>query len=158
MGNYVLLNALNQLAAAEPSAGGPDLRLGEVILAAPDVTAGEFLQLQQDLFAVSRRVTLYCSLEDKALYASQKKAEDKPVGLQVLVLRGRPMDTIHAAGFSEAFYDFNDSHSYFGNAPPVITDISYVVNQHKPPAERLPLSARRPVPKVINAFYWEIAR
>ncbi len=158
MGNYVLLNALTHLSAAMAGRPASGNRLGEVILAAPDVTAGDFLNLQQDLFAVSDRVTLYCSPEDNALLASQKRNEDKPVGLQVVVLKGKPMDTIWAKGFSEAFYDFNDSHSYFGNARAMLIDVRYLVNKHASPAERHPpLSVPQPAPKVIGAFYWEIA-
>lgn len=158
MGNFVLLNALPQLAAAMAGRPAPGNRLGEVILAAPDVTAGDFLLLQDDLFAVSDRVTLYCSPEDNALIASRVRNVDKPVGLQVIVLKGKPMETIWAQGFSEAFYDFNDSHSYFGNARALLVDLSYILNQHSPPAERHPpLGSAKPAPKVLGAFYWEIA-
>lgn len=107
---------------------------------------------------MSDRVTLYCSPEDNALLASQKRSDDKPIGLQVVVLKGRPMDTIWAKGFSEAFYDFNDSHSYFSNARAVLTDLRYLLNKRTPPAERRPpLSVRLPAPKINGAFYWEIA-
>jgi esterase/lipase superfamily enzyme len=158
MGNYVLLNALTNLVAAMADRPAPRSRLGEVVLAAPDVTAGDFLLLQDDLFAVSDRVTLYCSPEDNALTASRLRNLDKPVGLQVIVLKGKRMDTIWAKDFSEAFYDFNDSHSYFGNTRALLTDLRYLLNRHSPPAERRPpLGDRQPAPKVIGAFYWEIA-
>lgn len=158
MGNYVLLRALPHLAAAMADRPATDSRLGEVILAAPDVTGREFGIFEADLFTTSERVTLYCSPEDNALVASQRHSNDKPVGLQIFVLKGKPMDTVWAQGFSEAFYDFNDSHSYFGNAAALLTDIRYVVNGHEPPSKRNPpLGVRQSVPELFNAFYWEIA-
>ena len=156
MGNFVLLNALAKLNLAENSQAHPSRRLGEVILAAPDVTDGEFNKLHPALFRSSDRVTLYSSADDVALRVSKRKKSEQPIGIYELTDPLNPLDTISANGAFNSFYD--DGHSYFGNTIAVLVDISFLVNLRKPPLERRPpLGARVEAPALDGSFYWTIA-
>ena len=56
MGNRALVRVLKDLAISNSS-----LRFNQVLMAAPDVDRGEFLQLTKSIKAVSERITLYAS-------------------------------------------------------------------------------------------------
>ncbi len=66
MGHQVALPALRQLGAEKQK-----ILINELILNAPDFDVKEFSTFVSNITAVSKRVTLYCSSNDKAMLASK---------------------------------------------------------------------------------------
>ena len=136
MGNRYLLDAL-----AEFVTRNPDVQLGQLILAAPDVDRGQFVQRFNVIKSHADGVTLYASENDLALLVSKNvngapRAGDAS-GTPVL-LAG--LDTIDASNIAA------DSlgHSYFGQAPQVLGDILGLVRMGLGPSNRCsitPISA-----------------
>jgi len=128
MGNRYLLDAL-----AEFVTRNPDVRLGQLILAAPDVDRDQFVQRFNVIKSHADGVTLYASENDLALLVSKNvngapRAGDAS-GTPVL-LAG--LDTIDASNIAA------DSlgHSYFGQAPQVLGDILGLVRMGLGPSNR----------------------
>ena len=146
MGNRVLARVLKDFAISNAS-----LHFTQVLMAAPDVDRGEFIQLAKNIKAVSERITLYASSKDKALQASQAfhgypRAGD--AGDDIVVTP--EIDTIDA---SEVDTDFL-AHSYFCEDRTLLNDIFYVVREGKPPQHRYGLVQKLWQPGI----YWFFRR
>lgn len=133
MGNRYLLDAL-----AEFVTNNPDVQLGQIILAAPDVDRNQFVERFDVIRAHAEGVTLYASENDLALLVSKNvnggpRAGDAS-GTPVL-LAG--LDTIDASDIAA------DSlgHSYFGQAPQVLGDILGLVRMGLRPSNRCSVAA-----------------
>ena len=123
MGNRTLTKSLIALARKNPQ----KRLFGQVILAAPDVNAKEFVQ---DIAPLIRQtadnVTLYASSKDKALVASQQfnKVPRAGEGGKNLVV----VETIETVDASSIDTDFL-GHTYFANTWLLIHDIYQVINK-----------------------------
>ncbi|MGE3268976.1 MAG: alpha/beta hydrolase [Chloroflexota bacterium] len=145
MGNRVLTETIADAANIGGQPG--QARLGQIVLAAPDVDAQTLVLLADRLNGRADRFTLYVSSRDKALLASQRlhrypRAGDTRDGLCIV----RGMDTIDASAVDTSFL----GHSYFGAARSVISDIFALVRQGLAPDNRFGL--KRQVYQ--NETYW----
>jgi esterase/lipase superfamily enzyme len=145
MGNRIAMRALETL----PRKGqGRRTVLHEVVLTAPDIDSGEFLQLAAEIQAFASRVTLYASSRDKALMASHK-FHDAPrageSGKNIIVAKG--IDTVDATTADTSFM----AHGYFSSRRSVLSDIYYLM-RGAPPAGRHGLRQQ----SHPNGHYWEM--
>ena len=135
MGSEVVGKAAALVTPADSAA-----RFAQVVLAAPDIDARVFRrELLPVLRAHSQRVTLYASSDDDALRASRAVSGIWRLGLggdSLTVVDG--MDTIDATRVrADAL-----GHTLFGNSS-FLADLSLVIGEGRPPAERRLLAVRR---------------
>ncbi len=131
MGNRALVAALRDFDWDALPDGAA--RLDQVVLAAPDIDAGHFLQSAPQIAGLAGRTTLYASSGDAALTASRRvhgypRAGES--GEDLLVVDG--IDTIDASLVETDFL----GHSYYGDSRSVITDLFDMIHNDAPPAER----------------------
>lgn len=143
MGNMVLTRALARMASA-----GRDTVLDNVVLAAPDVPATLFeQQLAPAIRPLVRRLTVYMSANDKALWASRHLSDHLRLGeatRPILVVRGT--DTIDASDVPTDLL----GHGYFASSMNLIDDLVQLLDQKVPPRLRLtPASAH-------GQAYWRL--
>ncbi|HEY6767747.1 MAG TPA: alpha/beta hydrolase [Candidatus Sulfotelmatobacter sp.] len=129
MGNRALMRALTDLGKL-PTGGA---RLHQVVLTAPDIDAGEFVQLANQINPNAERVTLYASSRDEAIKASRRfhdYARAGEAGRNIIVMDG--VDTIDASSVDTSLL----AHSYFGSKRTVLSDLSYLLRDGYPPDRR----------------------
>lgn len=129
MGTRVLTMAL---AAARDE--GFDLKLNNVILAAPDIDADVFReQILPKITGFADRLTMYSSSGDTALKVSQKIHGNDRLGLGgpfLKLLEG--MDTVNASDIDTSLI----GHAYYGSHRLVVRDILNLVVRHLDPPHR----------------------
>jgi len=136
MGNRPLVAALRDIAAAPRSHAGP--RFNQVLLTAPDVDLGTFMQVAKAITGVAERITLYASSNDLALKASkayggyQRAGDSQP---NVVVQAG--IDTVDVSALDTDLL----GHSYVGDNRSVLSDIYTVLKDGTAP----PRFALRPM-------------
>ncbi len=165
-----------------PSASGEQsrpsqvrLRLGQVIFAAPDVSRPIFERQLAMLAPFARRVTIYTSAVDRALWLSEmlrsspragylgttKEPIRSPVyNVHVIDVTGKPLPRLSPKRLTE----FN--HNYFVENPAVLNDIQSIlkdgtVNNPKRRAEisKVPLKhsfVEVPYKDSSSSFYWKL--
>ncbi|MFM8550750.1 MAG: alpha/beta hydrolase [Nitrospiraceae bacterium] len=145
MGARALMAALHQIAQNPPGESLP--RFKEVVLLAPDVDAGVFVNQVQGIQRIAERVTLYASAKDKALVWSKtahgypRAGDAKP---SLLVVPG--VDTIDASWVDTSF----TGHSYYADSRSILFDLFSLLRHGKSPGERFGL-----LPKEQNGQrYW----
>lgn len=131
MGNRAVCEALSNL-SRDPAAS---LRLTHLVLAAPDIDAQTFAELAYALQRLSTRITLYESVNDKALQASRRIHGNPRAGEPLLVLPG--LDTIDASLIDTDFL----GHSYFSDNWPLLSDIHSILVHDESPDQRFGLIA-----------------
>jgi esterase/lipase superfamily enzyme/nucleoid DNA-binding protein len=141
MGNRALAQGLYELALASHSA-----RLANVILAAPDIDAGDFKNIGALMTRMSKRTTLYASSKDKALRESMRKHRFARAGDARTMVLVQGIDSIDASNRHTDFLD----HSYFGDHESLLNDIHQIVNLDLPPSKRFALEG---VPVDIPEFW-----
>jgi esterase/lipase superfamily enzyme len=129
MGNRPLLRALQRILATADLV--PAVRFGHLILAAPDVTRGLFLDVADQYRRMAQRTTLYVSDKDEALRASFRMQGDR-VGLAPPVTCAEGIDTIHVGKVNRTML----GHSTFAEARPVLEDIRHLLNYNASPQAR----------------------
>jgi esterase/lipase superfamily enzyme len=128
MGNRALAQALREAACH-----GINLRLHQVVLAAPDIDADVFTRDFAPLIRRSaHRVTLYVSREDKALKASRTVHGHNRAGERRLL--SPHFDTVDATPLAGGKLDL--AHSYFAEAKPVLLDLKRLLLFNAPPGSR----------------------
>lgn len=135
MGNRALTRALDAIANAAPSG----VRFQEIMLAAPDIDAGVFLQLTKSVSSTAHRVTLYASSNDEAIKASKDIHEYQRAGESgsgILVVRG--VDTVDVSAVNTDLI----GHSYYAENRSVLSDIFNLIRNGLPPDSRPGLEAR----------------
>lgn len=144
MGSDPTLEALARLRDIAAAGGKiPDIKLNEVIFAAPDVSRHLFNESAVRLAGtVAAGVTLYASANDIVLQVSKKvaggfvRAGDVP-------LEGPPLvagvDSIDISKVSTSSFAAN--HSEFGDRQPLIEDLRRLLTKREPPAARGYLAA-----------------
>jgi esterase/lipase superfamily enzyme len=136
MGNRVLLGALERMALAGKF---KDRRLGQILLAAPDVDVDEFRNRYVDTTVqAAEQVTLYISGADRALQASMHIHGYERLGLQrpdglamfpgVQLIDVSPVDTSLVG------------HSYYGSSSLLLKDMRAIVELGATPKQRAWLS------------------
>lgn len=131
LGNRVLLHAMQ--IACEQDPGFADTKpFGQVVLAAPDVSAITFNNLLPFVTQVSDQVTYYYSPRDDALRVSQKLNASEPIGLYAYF--DPLVSTINAqdAGMSVLF------HNYYASTRAVLLDVHLLLSRGLGPDQRMP--------------------
>jgi len=150
MGNLPLLNVLRDLGPSLP----PDVRLNEIILAAPDVDRDVFAYLASNIRQYGRGVTLYCSANDRAMAASRRVAGGVPRAGDVpadgpIVISG--IDTIDVSQTSTDMLALN--HSSYAQKSALLNDIGLLLQTgERPPEKRIPILQKVSTPK--GDYFW----
>jgi esterase/lipase superfamily enzyme len=142
MGSRALTAAATSLSGFRNRYG--ELVLSEIILAAPDIDSGVFLNLAKELQTgeVYHRITLYASSRDEALIASRRfhggfpragDSEPEPISID-------GVQTIDASAVDTSLL----GHSYFGDNRSVISDLFNLIHYGGPPRFGLEVVNRSP--------------
>lgn len=150
MGNLPLLNVLRNLGPSLP----PDVRLNEIILAAPDVDRDVFAYLAANIRQYGRGVTLYCSANDRAMAAARRvaggipRAGDVPVEGPIVV---SGIDTIDVTQTSTDVLALN--HSTYAEKSALLNDIGLLLRTgERPPEKRIPILQKVNTP--AGGYFW----
>lgn len=129
MGTRVLTQAL-----AQARDEGFELKLNNVILAAPDIDADVFKeQILPKISGVAERLTMYASSGDTALKVSQKIHGNDRLGLGGAFLKPiAGMDTVNATDIDTSLI----GHAYYGSHRLVVRDLLNLVVRHLDPPSR----------------------
>lgn len=129
MGTRVLTEAL-----ANARDEGFDLKLNNVILAAPDIDADVFRdQILPKIGGIARKLTMYSSTGDAALKVSQKIHGNDRLGLGgpfLKLLDG--VDTVNATDIDTSLL----GHGYYGSQKLIVQDILNTVIRNLDPPQR----------------------
>lgn len=124
MGHQVVLPALFELGKVGQLQAGQTERqmpLGEVILNAPDFDSDLFIKNIEMIKNLSRRVTLYCSYNDKAMFASETMNSSKRLG-GCTYMEG--VDSINVSLLDNSTFGLN--HGYYASRP-ILSDVFQVL-------------------------------
>lgn len=124
MGHQVVLPALFELGKARKLVPGDtnyQMPLGEIILNAPDFDSQLFTTNIEMIKNLSRRVTLYCSYNDKAMFASETVNSSKRLG-GCTYMEG--VDSINVSLLDNATFGLN--HGYYASRP-ILSDVFQVL-------------------------------
>jgi len=145
MGNLPLLRVLQALGPKLPT----DVRLNQIILAAPDVDRDVFQNLAASIKPYGRGVTMYCSSNDKAMQVARRVAGGIPRAGDVapegpVVMEG--IDTIDVSATSTEYLALN--HSSYAESSALLNDIGLLLQTgERPPDARVPILQRVATPK-----------
>jgi len=137
MGNRAVTETLKNIALSQKHA---EPLFGEVVLTAPDVDADHYRRnLADHVKAVSQRVTLYASSNDRALLASEgfhgaPRLGDSGDTLVILPT----METIDVSAVDTSLL----GHAYYGSNGSVISDLHELIASASPPSARAFLAPR----------------
>lgn len=155
MGNRALLEAVERInlrmSGKPPPAGQPKF-IRSLVLAAPDVDAGQFESRFEDAIKnVAEKTTVYFSSQDRALQLSQGIHGASRLGIFASQLgNAKHLDVIHIGPESL----FSVGHSYYGSDPVVLDDIRRVLHERSSPGDRSYLK----YVELEGSSYWEIDR
>lgn len=123
MGNRGLLGAVNRLAF--DAARRQHCRFGQIILAAADVDAGEFVELAEAYRAVAeKRTTLYVSERDKAVELSEWLHDFDRAGFAPPFSIVPDIETVSVTGVDMTLL----GHGYVAEARPVLEDMGELIH------------------------------
>ena len=174
MGNRALMQALDRMAlqwnqernhalalASDPdSPDGTSIarllrrselpRFGQIIMAAPDISADEFRQrYAETLRKLSSQITLYASSRDRALMVSTSVHGHNRAGLageDICIVDG--IDTIDVSHIDTSLI----GHSYYGDNPALIDDLRALIQLAQTTSERQWLEQ---VKMASDKVYWK---
>lgn len=136
MGNRAVTNVLKELYLEYQDDGK---LFNQVILAAPDVDAGVFINdIAPKITKTAEKVTLYASSKDRALIASRNvhgypRAGESGDGLVIV----DDVDTIDVTEIDTSLL----GHNYYGDSDSIVADIYQVLHRGDPPSNRPRLRA-----------------
>lgn len=124
MGNLVVLDALSNYARTSNP-----VKIGQLIMAAPDVDRDQFVQMEPDVRKITEGMTLYASSADKALALSRiparaPRAGDVPSDDGPIVLPD--METIDVTAIGDEIFGLN--HTEFATNRAIIDDIKLLIS------------------------------
>ena len=131
VGNIVLLSALEKMALRGTSR--PQLAVGEIILAHPDVDQDRFRQLAKSIKALAPRMTLYTSRNDRATWVSKVVGggSGRAGGVRIIV---PGVDTIDISGLGTSLWSTN--HNVYASNPLLFGDMSRLLASGQRPPEK----------------------
>lgn len=135
MGNRGLARAIQRIAAQAHEAG--DVRFGQIILAAPDVSVGLFKEIARVYPELSERTTLYASAKDRALAMSKFLQDATRAGFTPPITVVPGIDTVEVTDIDVTLL----GHGYYGDAEAVLYDMSQLLTANAEPAMRPRLRA-----------------
>ena len=129
MGNFLLTEALKTIDDRLPADEPRRQLFDQLVMAAPDINAREFVKRTGlRLKPFSRRVTVYASTEDKALWVSKKVNGYEPLGFLNEFSQGGARsalyDLVDASQFTTGWFD--TGHIYYGDMPEVLHDLGFI--------------------------------
>jgi esterase/lipase superfamily enzyme len=142
IGNRLQLNALQSI--AQKHSGPPLFR--NMVLAAPDVASGPFVDQIAGSSKLAQRTTLYVSSSDRALLASQRLHKDLRAGRDLILVHG--VDTVDVSPVDTS----RTRHSYYIENRWVLSDIYQLLRDDAPPARRFGLVEL----KAGSASFWQL--
>lgn len=146
MGNRLLAAVIQRLEACAQR-----VRIGHLILAAPDIGRSEFGQVSRHYGAVARRrVTLYSCAKDRALALSTRLHDYLRIGDEPPVYCCDGIDTVSA---NRVKLDIL-GHGYIASAKPVIADLKMLLWDDLAPLDR----GLQPLPDANTPEYWLLPR
>ena len=137
MGNLPLLQVLRDLGPTLPA----DVRLNQIIMAAPDVDRNVFENIAADLQKYGRGLTLYASSNDRAMQVARRVAGGIPRAGDVpgdgpIIIEG--IDTIDVTQTSLDYLALN--HSIYAEKSALLNDIALLLQTgERPPDKRIPI-------------------
>ena len=136
MGNRAVTAALGII---HNGAATPKPHFNQIVLAAPDLDATALTNIAKRIGGVGRRITLYGSANDKAIFASKKvhlapRAGDG--GKSLCVVAG--IDSVAASAIDTDFL----AHSYIADSSLLLGDLRELVNHDTPPDDRFAIGTR----------------
>ena len=148
LGNQILVDALQQAALSKIN-----LRISELVMAAPDVDKDVFMKKAKQIASVAKNMTMYASSADKALLASDKKAWGTRMGY--IDSRGpnlvEGVETIDVTAVGNDMFGLNHS-TYASRA--VLEDLGHIIRSkiHEVPDGRSP--TLKFMPDKEHVKYW----
>jgi esterase/lipase superfamily enzyme len=130
MGNRGLLRALQRIASDVATRG--KVKLGQILLAAPDVDRDLFLDLAYLYAAHAERTTLYTSDGDLPVHVSARLHDAPRAGYFVPYTVASGVDTVAVPDFDIDLL----GHSYFAQAEALLHDIYDLVRYNEAPERR----------------------
>ena len=129
MGNFLLTEALKTIDDRLPANQPRSQLFDQVVMAAPDINAREFVKRTGlRLKPFSRRITVYASTQDKALWVSRKVNGYEPLGFLNEFSQGGARsalyDLVDASQFTTGWFDCG--HIYYGDMPEVLHDLGFI--------------------------------
>ena len=129
MGNFLLTEALKTIDDRLPANQPRSQLFDQVVMAAPDINAREFVKRTGlRLKPFSRRITVYASTQDKALWVSRKVNGYEPLGFLNEFSQGGARsalyDLVDASQFTTGWFD--SGHIYYGDMPEVLHDLGFI--------------------------------
>lgn len=118
MGHQVLIPALDKLSleVTEPF-------IEELILNAPDLSVEDFQKYASALRKVAKRVTVYCSFNDNAIYASETYNSNRRLGACATT---EGIDVINVSEVDAPALGLGLGHGYYSSRP-IITDLFQII-------------------------------
>lgn len=147
MGNRGLVRAMQRIHAG--AAQRTNVKFGQIILAAPDISVGLFEDLARIYPKFAQRTTLYASPADLAVRMSQKLHKNYRVGFPPPVTIVPGIDTILVPRFKL----LGLGHAYFAQAKPLLHDIHSLMRNNDPPDVRIFTESRQ---TDAGEMFWEI--
>lgn len=153
MGNGPLLAALSNMAAKS----GTRTNINQVILAAPDVDAGDFAALSAKILPIAGTLTLYASSQDRAIQASRKIRRDLPRagdvinGLPVIVAG---LDTVDVSTVSTGILSLN--HAAYADKKELLNDMRRLMLTGQRPPDFRDISIRKVTDR--SGTFWRFVK
>lgn len=119
MGHQVILPAIKEFAELATSKN----IINELILNAPDFEANEFSKLMDSVKETSRRITLYCSYNDKAMVASETYNKNERLGACAFL---ENIDTINVSLIDAPIMGLGLGHGYYSSRE-ILSDVFQVL-------------------------------
>ena len=142
MGHQIAIPALFAIAQEI----GPNFKLDELVLNAPDYDLREFKKVSLDLKKIAGRITLYCSYNDSAMVASETYNGGMRLGACEKI---DGVDVINVSEVDSTSYSASLGHSYYSSRA-VLTDVAQLMMGIE--AEKR-LFIRRSEPNSTEDFY-----
>ncbi|WP_211876884.1 alpha/beta hydrolase [Pseudarthrobacter albicanus] len=159
MGNRVFSRVVSKF---EHLASSRKIKLGIIILAAPDVDRGTFSSLASAFPTLSENTTMYVSSKDKALRLSGHLQSFERAGHTPPVTIHPGIDTIQVGNLDLSLLGLG--HNYFAETHPVLYDMASLLQGNTNPEHRMRLKrvfdqGRQGVLAVSDPpYYWQIRR
>jgi esterase/lipase superfamily enzyme len=134
MGNKLVSESLRSLHSTLTRRG---VKLGAMVLAAPDVDVTRFKQLARYYPQIAAQTTMYVSDRDRALKLSGRLWSGSRAGLLPPVTVCPDIDTIEVTPIDVSML----GHGYYAAAEPVLADIRAIFDGQHDPAKRLRIRA-----------------
>ena len=155
MGSRVLMRALESLSGQHIGK-----RFNQVILAAPDIDAGIFIDLARALSETARRITLYASSNDRALMLARSLRIGMPRAGESYPMPfiASGVDTIDASRTDSSLFGrlYSIGHDYYATSRTIMGDLFLLLRYESPPGERFGIIPKWAGTTENAREYWQL--